>query len=78
MAPRRQRAFVKRNRDVGGAIALAVGMLSSYTFYRLKDQEDLRDWERKLLRPAGYLLVALFLGLSVLLFGTIGFGLLDA
>ena len=40
-------------------------------------QEDLRDWERKLLRPAGYLLVALFLGLSVLLFGTIGFGLLE-
>ena len=63
---------------MGGAIALAVGMLSSYTFYRLKDQEDLRAWERKLLRPAGYVLVALFLGLSVLLFGTVGFGLLEA
>jgi hypothetical protein len=63
---------------VGGAIALAVGMLSSYTFYRMKDQDDLRAWERKLLRPAGYLLAALFLALSALLFGTIGFSLLEA
>ena len=63
---------------MGGAIALAVGLVSSYTFYRLKDSEDLRGWERRLLRPAGYLLVGLFLGLSVFLFGTIGVGLLDA
>jgi hypothetical protein len=53
--------------DVGGAIALAVGVVSSYTFYRLKEQDDLRAWERKLLRPAGYMLVALFLGLASLL-----------
>ena len=63
---------------MGGAIALAVGMLSSYTFYRMKDQDDLRSWERKLLRPAGYLLATLFLALSALLFGTIGFNLLQA
>ena len=67
----------KRIWDVGGAIALAVGVVSSYTFYRLKEQDDLRDWERRMLRPAGYLLAALFLGLSALLFATIGFNLLQ-
>ena len=57
---------------MGGAIALAVGLVSSYTFYRLKGGDDLRDWARKLLRPAGYMLVALFLGLAGLLLATIG------
>ena len=63
---------------MGGAIALAVGLVSSYTFYRMKDQDDLREWERRLLRPAGYMLVALFLGLATLLFGSLAFGLTEA
>ena len=63
---------------MGGAIALAVGVASSYTFYRMKEQNELRSWERKLLRPAGYTLVALFLGLATLLFGTIAIDLTQA
>jgi len=61
--------------DVWGAIAFAVGVASSYTFYRLKEQDDLRDWEQKLLRPAGYALVAMFLGLAGLLFAVMAFDL---
>jgi hypothetical protein len=63
---------------VGGAIALAVGAISSYTFYRMKEQDDLRSWERKLLRPAGYMLVTLFLGLAGLLFAMMAFDLSQA
>lgn len=63
---------------MGGAIALAVGVVSSYTFYRLREQDDLRDWERKLLRPAGYMLVTLFLGLAGLLFASMAFDLTTA
>ncbi|PSJ39853.1 hypothetical protein C7I55_14930 [Sphingomonas deserti] len=64
--------------DVGGAIALAVGLVSSYTFYRLKDQDDLHAWEQKMLRPAGYMLAALFLGLAGLLFAMMAFDLTQA
>ena len=54
---------------------MAVGALSSYTFYRMRDQENLRAWERRLLPRAGYMLVALFLGLAGLLFATMAFDL---
>ncbi|WP_165356592.1 hypothetical protein [Sphingosinicella sp. BN140058] len=57
---------------------MAVGVLSSYTFYRLKDQEELRGWEQKMLRPAGYMLVALFLGLAGLLFAMMAFDFTQA
>ena len=62
---------------MGGAVAFAVGLLSTYTLMRLKGGEGgLAVWEKRALVPLGWAMTALCLGFSALLLGYVGFGFL--
>ena len=64
---------------MGGVVAFAVGLLSTYTIMRLKAAEGgLARWEKKALVPLGWAMTALCLSFSVLLLGYAGFGFLYA
>jgi hypothetical protein len=56
---------------VDGVLVFFAGLVASYVFFRLKDPKNLRDWERKSLRPAGYVVMSSLFALSGLLLASV-------
>ncbi len=56
---------------------ITLGALSGYILRRVGSGRRLRPWERKVLRPLGWVLMAVWLGLASALFATVLWALMS-
>ena len=56
---------------------MILGMLSAYVIRRLGSGKTLNPWERKVLRPLGYVLMGLWFAIAAVLLSEVAFDLMS-